>query len=88
MYDRFLPVRYMKNLLLIPAAVLVLSACDARVTPASSEPEKVVEKNTTVVNPPAKEEKKVENNTTIVNPPADAHVEEKKKTTTTTTEEK
>ena len=75
----------MKNILLIPAAMLVLSACDARVTPAASQPDKVIEKNTTVVNPPAKEEKKVENNTTIVNPPA-AHAVEEKKTTTTTIE--
>jgi len=50
---------------------MVLAACDAKVTPIAPEGDtKVVEKNTTVVNPPAKEEKKVENNTTIVNPPA------------------
>ena len=60
----------MKNILLIVSAMTLLAACDARVTPAASGPDKVVEKNTTIVNPPAKEEKKVENNTTIVNPPA------------------
>ena len=61
----------MKNILLIPAALVILTACDARVTPAAPQGDtKVVEKNTTVVSPPAKEEKKVENNTTIVNPPA------------------
>lgn len=56
----------MKYILLPITGALLLAACDARVTPATP----VVERNTTVVNPPAKEEKKVENNTTIVNPPA------------------
>jgi len=60
----------MKSLLLIPVAALLLSACDARVTPTPNGPDKVIEKNTTVVNPPATTEKKVENNTTIVNPPS------------------
>jgi hypothetical protein len=74
-----------KNILLLPAVAMLLGACDAKVTTAPAQPDKVIEKNTTVVNPPAKEEKKVENNTTIVNPPAPA-TEEKKTTTTTTTE--
>jgi len=56
----------MKYLLLPTAIALLFGACDARVTPATP----VVEKNTTIVNPPTKEEKKVENNTTIINPPA------------------
>ncbi len=56
----------MKTLLLPAAVALLFVACDARVTPAAP----TVEKNTTIVNPPAKEEKKVENNTTIINPPA------------------
>ena len=64
--------------LIIPAAVsLLFVACDARVSQAPP----AVEKNTTIVNPPAKEEKKVENNTTIINPPAK---EEKKVETNTT----
>ena len=68
----------MKHLAILVAAV-GLAACDARVeVPAP------VEKNTTVVNPPAGE--KVENKTTIVNPPAPAgDVTVEKKTTTTTT---
>ncbi len=56
----------MKYLLLPATIALLFAACDARTTPATP----VVEKNTTIVNPPAKEEKKVENNTTIINPPA------------------
>jgi hypothetical protein len=73
----------MKALIIPVAAAFLFVACDARVsTPA---PEKVIEKNTTIINPPAKEEKKVETNTTIINPPAAATTEEKKTTTTTTT---
>jgi len=56
----------MKYLLILTAVALLLAACDAKVSTAPP----TVEKNTTIVNPPAKEEKKVENNTTIVNPPA------------------
>jgi len=56
---------------------VLFNACDARTSTAPP----TVEKNTTVVNPPA--EKKVENNTTIINPPA---VSEKKVETKTTTE--
>ena len=52
--------------LLIPAVALLLAACDAKVSTAPP----TVEKDTTIINPPAKEEKKVENNTTIINPPA------------------
>ena len=73
----------MKSALIIGAAAL-LAGCDVKVrTPEGGEKvieknttvvnppgEKKVEKNTTIVNPPPKEEKKVENNTTIVNPPA------------------
>ena len=58
----------MKPILITLSSVIFLAACDSRTTPAATE--KVVEKNTTIVNPPAKEEKKVENNTTIINPPA------------------
>lgn len=67
----------MKHLFLPVAATLLLAACDARINTAPP----VVEKNTTIVNPPAKEEKKVENNTTIINPPAK---EEKKVENNTT----
>ena len=56
----------MKYLLLPIAAALLFGACDAKVSTAPPN----VEKNTTIINPPAKEEKKVENNTTIINPPA------------------
>lgn len=47
------------------AIAALFAACDAQVN--TTPP--VVEKNTTIVNPP-KEEKKVETNTTIINPPA------------------
>jgi len=70
----------MKSLVLLLPAALLFVACDARVSTPTP-----VEKNTTIINPPAKEEKKVENNTTIVNPPQPATTEEKKTTTTTTT---
>ncbi len=68
----------MKPLLLIPAlaTAALLSACDARVNTAPP----VVEKDTTIVNPPA--EKKVEHNTTIVNPPGAATKTETKTTET------
>ena len=69
----------MKPIIIIAAAAGFLVACDPRVITAP--PEKVVEKNTTIINPPAKEEKKVENNTTIINPPAK---EEKKVENNTT----
>ena len=64
----------MKALIILATASL-LAGCDTRVNTAPP----VVEKNTTIVNPP---DKKVENNTTIVNPPATT---EKKETTTTIT---
>jgi len=56
------------------ALAVGIAGCDVHVhNPPdnnTSVEEKKVEKNTTIVNPPAKQEKKVENNTTIVNPPA------------------
>ncbi len=58
----------MKPILITLSSVFFLAACDLRTT--APAPEKVVEKNTTIIAPPAKEEKKVENNTTIINPPA------------------
>ena len=58
----------MKPIIITLSSVFLLAACDMRT--ATPAPEKVVEKNTTIVTPPAKEEKKVENNTTIINPPA------------------
>lgn len=70
----------MKTSIILVTVAALLTACDARVD-TSAPP--VVEKNTTIVNPPAKEEKKVENNTTIVNPPA--ATQEKKTETTTVT---
>ena len=66
----------MKSLVILVAAASLLAACDSRVSTPS--PDKVIEKETTIVNPPAKEEKKVENNTTIVNP---TPTTEEKKTT-------
>jgi hypothetical protein len=83
-----------RNLALLAFAILAFSGCEKQVTvnpPSSPEqpaqqPGKVIEKDTTVVNPPVKEEKKVENNTTIVNEPAKPAVEEKKTTTTTTSQ--
>jgi hypothetical protein len=68
----------MKPLLLALPFALLLGACDAKINTGGPP---VVEKNTTIINPPA--EKKVETNTTIVNPPA---VTEKKVETKTTTE--
>jgi hypothetical protein len=66
----------MKPIIVIAATFGLLAACDSRVSTAPAE--KVTEKETTIINPPAKEEKKVENNTTIINPPAPAPTEEKK----------
>ena len=57
-----------KSIIITFSSVFLLAACDMRTT--TPTPEKVVEKNTTIVTPPAKEDKKVENHTTIVNPPA------------------
>ena len=56
----------MKTLLILSAATIILSACDARIS-TPSQPEKTVEKNTTIVNPPAApvtEEKKSTTTTT------------------------
>ena len=75
--------KHMKSLLILCIAAFALVACDARV----ATPPQVIEKNTTIINPPAKEEKKVENNTTIINPGPAPATEEKKTTTTTTTKE-
>lgn len=74
----------MKTSILLTAITTsaLFCACDVKVNNPPGE--KVVEKNTTVVNPPAKEEKKVENNTTIVNPAPAAPVVEKKTETNTT----
>lgn len=74
------------HILMVPALAVILSACDARVTTPPAGPDKVIEKNTTVINPPAREEKKIEKNTTIINPPQAPVTEEKKTTTTTTTQ--
>ncbi len=70
----------MKHLSIITAAVgfLALVSCDTQVNTARP-PVEVIEKNTTIVNPPAKSESK----TIIVTPPAASTTE---KTTTTTTE--
>lgn len=68
----------MKTPIILAAVAVIFTACDARVDSGGPP---VVEKNTTIVNPPGKEEKKVENNTTIVNP---APPKEEKKTETTT----
>lgn len=56
----------MKSILAAAAVGLLFAGCDAQVN--TTPP--VVEKETTIVNPPAAE-KKVETNTTIVNPPAE-----------------
>jgi hypothetical protein len=71
----------MKATLLLAAVPILFCACDVKVNNPPAE--KKVEKETTIINPPAKEEKKVENNTTIVNPPP-APKEEKKIETNTT----
>lgn len=70
----------MKHLSIITAAVgfLALVSCDTKVN-TDRPPVEVIEKNTTIVNPPAKSESK----TIIVTPPAASTTE---KTTTTTTE--
>jgi len=73
----------MKKLICILAGAALFGACEQKetvVSPAASSPgEKKVERNTTVVNPPASTEKK-ETTNTIVNPAATT---EKKETTTT-----
>jgi uncharacterized lipoprotein YajG len=74
----------MKKLICILASAALLGACEQKettvVAPGTSPaPEKKVEHNTTVVNPPATTEKK---EMTVVNPPGTT---EKKETTTTTT---
>ena len=69
----------MKSAIIATAALGFFTACDNR--PAAPSVEKVIEKNTTIITPPAKEEKKVENNTTIINPPA--KVEKKVENNTT-----
>lgn len=55
------------------ALAMGIAGCDVHVHNPPDQnttvEEKKVEKNTTIVNPPAKEEKNVEKNTTIVNPP-------------------
>jgi hypothetical protein len=79
----------MKKLICIFASAALLGACEQKtevVAPANSPaPEKKVEKNTTVVNPPATTEKKTETNTTVVNPPATTPPSSSSTTTTTTT---
>jgi hypothetical protein len=77
-----MPILIVRNCIILAGTVLLFAACDARVS--APAPEKVIEKNTTIITPPAKEEKKVENNTTIINAPAPARTEETKTTTTTT----
>lgn len=57
-----------KSIIITLSSAILLAACDMRTT--APVPEKVVEKNTTIIAPAPKEEKKVENNTTIINPPA------------------
>ena len=72
----------MKTHLFLGLVPLLLIACDARVNTAAPGPDKVIEKNTTIITPPAE---KTETKTVIVNPPAASTTE---KTTTTTTETK
>lgn len=69
----------MKTYLLLALAPFLLIACDARVNTSAPGPDKVIEKNTTIVTPPAAE--KTVEKTTVVTPTAE-------KTTTTTTETK
>lgn len=66
----------MKRSMLLVAVVALFTACDARVETGAPP---VVEKSTTIVNPPAKDEKKTET-TTVTSP--EGSVE--KKTTETT----
>ena len=62
------PIQTMKKLLCILASAALLGACEQKtdvVAPANSPaPEKKVEKNTTVVNPPASTEKTKETTNT------------------------
>lgn len=64
----------MKAIILGIAAVALCTACEQRIEapPSAGGGETKVEKNTTVVNPPAE---KKESNTTIVNPPAEKKTE-------------
>ena len=66
----------MKAPILLAVMAALFPACDARVNTGTPP---VVEKNTTIVNPPAKEEKKTET-TTVTSPGATVE----KKTTETT----
>ncbi len=66
----------MKALIIITAIAVLFPACDARV---NTDTPPVVEKNTTIVNPPGKEEKKTET-TTVTSPGATVE----KKTSETT----
>ncbi len=75
----------MKTTILLGLASFALISCDARVNTSAPAPDKVIEKNTTVVTPAAPDKVIEKNTTTIVNPPAPATTE---KTTTTTTETK
>jgi len=63
---------------LLVLAPLLLISCDARVNTAGPGPDKVIEKNTTIVTPDAET---TVNKTTVITPTTE-------KTTTTTTETK
>ncbi|MEA3211852.1 MAG: hypothetical protein QOE70_4909 [Chthoniobacter sp.] len=70
----------MKKLLFAVLVTAFCAACEQKIETPASGPDKV-EKNTTIINPPATEKK--ESHTTIVNPPA-AETKTEKSTTTTT----
>lgn len=70
----------MKRFIILATAALAFAACNPRVSTGPAEKE--VEKNTTVINPPAGAEKKVEKDTTVVHPPGGPAIEEKKTETT------
>ena len=58
----------MNKLILLAAVSACLVACDARISTAPSEkaPDKVIEKNTTIINPPGKVEEKTTTTTTEI----------------------
>ncbi len=70
----------MKYHLMLALSAVALSACDVKVSnPPVTEK---VEKNTTIVNPPAAQEKKTESETKVTKTPGGTEVEKKTETTT------
>ena len=75
---------HMKKILLALIGASLCAACEQRIeSPAGGGTDRVVDKDTTIVNPPAGSGEKRESNTTIVTPPAGS-TEKKTETNSTT----